>query len=75
MASVALFNTARREQIPREMWTKRERTIAIEEARAAMDGVGDPQSDTIEDHGTIIALRRVCTDDERRRVLERFLEI
>jgi len=73
MTSVALFDAGKREKIPREMWSKRERTMAKDAARAALAGVGEPATDVWEDTGTIIVLRRQCRDEERRRVLEKYL--
>ena len=73
MASVALFDPQKQEQIHREMWTKREREIAKTAARDAIEDVGDMTMDRWEDSGSIIALRRLCKDDERRQVLEKYL--
>ena len=75
MVSVALFDAGRQEQIPREMWTKQERRLAKDVARGALEGVGEPGTDTWEDFGTVICLRRQCADDERRRVLEKYLQV
>ncbi len=73
MASVALFNNEKQEQIPRQMWTKREREIAKQAARDAIENVGEINTDAWEDSGTIIALRRQCRDEERRQVMEKYL--
>ena len=73
MASVALFDAQRQEQIHRELWTKRERAMAKQAARQAIENVGEPGTDIFEDSGSIIAVRRQCRDEERRRVLESYL--
>lgn len=73
MASVALFDAVKQEQIHRELWTKREREIAKTAAREAVQDVGEIGTDAWEDSGSIIALRRQCRDAERRQVLEKYL--
>lgn len=70
---MALFDAEKQEQIHREMWTKREREIAKMAAREAVAEVGESSTDHWEDSGSIIALRRLCRDGERRQVLEKYL--
>ena len=74
MASVALFDADRQEQIPRQLWTKRERKIAKGVATGAIEDVGVSATDVWEDSETIIALRRECRDAERRQVLEKYIQ-
>ena len=74
MVSVALLTEERGGPLPREEWTSKERQIARRAARAALDGVGDETTDIPEDGRTIIAIRRQCTDSERRQVLEKYLQ-
>ena len=74
MVSVALFSNFKQEQIHRMNWTKQERKIARSAALSALTDAGDSTTDTWEDSGSIIALRRRCRDDERRLVVEKYLQ-
>lgn len=74
MVSVALWDAERREKIHRELWSKREREAVKSIAREALEDVGERSSDIWEDFGSILALRRQCRDEERRQVLEKYLQ-
>jgi cobalamin-dependent methionine synthase I len=75
MVSVALFFD-RQGPLPRANWSQREQKIARRAAKRVLEGVGDPTTDVLEDGPEItIALRRQCRDEERRKVLEKFLSV
>lgn len=62
--------------LPVANWTPRERKIARRAAKRALEGVGDATTDVLADGPEItITLRRQCRDEERRQVLEKYLQI
>lgn len=70
---MALLTRERGGPIPRPEWTTREARLARRAMKAALDSVGEPQTDTPEDGDLTVITRRQCSDDERRQVLERYL--
>ena len=72
MCSVAILNMD--DTIPIAQWSPKERRVAKRMAISSLEYVGVSSTDAWED-GPIcsINVRRQCTDDERRRVNERFL--
>ena len=75
MVSVALLSRdLGGRPIPRSEWTKRELKIARRAARQALEGVGDESTDTPEDGQITHVIRRQCRDEERRQVLEKYLQ-
>jgi len=54
-------------------WTAQHRMIADRVARRTLDGIGLQSTDTVEMGALCLFIRRQCTDQERRRVLEKFL--
>lgn len=75
MVSVALLPRDRVGPIPRSEWTKRELKIARRAARLALEGVGDESTDILEDGQIALLVRRLCRDEERGQVLEKYLRL
>lgn len=75
MATVALLTRERNGPIPRREWTHEEARLAHQAVRAAIAGVGLPETDKTEEGDITAIIRRQCTDQERRRVLEKYLSI
>lgn len=73
MVSVALLTRKRGGPIPRTEWTRRQLQLAKRAAMATIDGVGEPDTDAVEDGEITFIVRRQCNDSERRLVLEKYL--
>lgn len=54
-------------------WPPAAHAIAERVARRVLDGVGVPSTDVVEMGQITRIVRRQCSDDERRRVVEKFL--
>lgn len=76
MVSVALIDVRNKGAgpIPRLMWTKGQIQNAENRARRILRNVGEPATDKWEDGNTTIVIRRLCTEVERSRVLEHYLQ-
>ena len=74
MVSVAWLNEFGPIEV--ERWTKPMMKRAKKAARDVLEGVGILRTDVPDRSGVTrcIAMRRECTDDERRLVLEQYLE-
>ena len=71
MASVALYR--RGVMLQKEQWNQEERKFARRCLAGTLEGVGVPATDVSSDEGRVSAIvRRLCTDDERRQVLEKY---
>ena len=75
MVTVAVWEYFADHPVPVDNWTIKQRKLAKKVARAALDGVGVVTKDvaSFDEGTTIYALRRLCTDDERRMVTEQYL--
>lgn len=58
-----------------ELWTSDMRWKASAAAKAALEGVGVPETDVREAGGMILTVRRMARDDERSCVTEKYLQI
>lgn len=57
----------------RAEWNQKDRRIANRAALRGLEGVGLTETDTPEEGRITTIIRRQCTDDERKSVLERYL--
>lgn len=74
MVSVALLTREDNGPILRELWTAKELKMARRAARKTLEAVGDKTTDIPEEGSITTLIRRRCTDDERKGVVESFLE-
>lgn len=56
-----------------DQWPPAAHLVAEKVANRVLDGVGVPTTDVIETGQITRIVRRQCTDDERRRVVEKYL--
>lgn len=54
-------------------WSPTAHALAEKVAMRVLDGVGVPSTDVVEIATITRVVRRQCTDDERRRVVEKYL--
>ena len=77
MVSVAIFRLHDRTRLPvrRESWTRGDLAAAVWAGRQALEHVGEPSREQVEDGPHTRIIRRACRDEERRLVAEPFLSI
>ena len=73
MVSVAIMD--KRGPIAIADWSPWFHKLAERYGAKTLDCVGDATTDAVEIGGTCRIIRRQCKDDERRKVLEKFLEV
>ena len=59
---------------PRSMWSIKDIAIAHKVASNVLDGIGVPSTDVMSDGLLTIIVRRQCTDFERKKVVEKYLQ-
>lgn len=74
MCSVSLRRVRSPIPIPVSRWTGTQRQIARKAAERALYGVGIRSTDVVEQNLITLSVRRLCTDDERSRVTENYLQ-
>lgn len=72
MVSVAIYRG--RELLQREDWNQEERKLAKRMVKETLEGVGDYSTDTPEEGNVSTVIRRLCTDAERMKVLEKYVQ-
>ncbi len=70
MTSVAILLPGH--PIPRDHWNHRMEKVAKKIARAALEGVGVEGTDIVESGNITHVIRRLCSDDERAQVTEKY---
>ena len=59
---------------PRAAWSINDLAIAHTVASNVLDGIGVPSTDVLSDGLLTIIVRRQCTDIERKKVVEKYLQ-
>lgn len=59
----------------RSAWTDDDEKLAKRVAMKVLEGCGIPSTDHLSDGLVTTIRRRQCTDDERRKVVEKFLQV
>ncbi len=61
---------------PANQWSWKQREFCLKAARMALLNVGRPETDIIQNDGEFaMSIRRLCTDNERAMVPEKYIEI
>ena len=60
--------------MPRDQWSAQAQALALKVAMRVLEGVGIPETDRHEDGRVTMIVRRQCTDAERRKVVEKYLQ-
>ncbi len=76
MISVAILDRTQTRCIDKCEWSIVQKLIAKQVAVEALRGVGESPTDAPDDDTRItFVLRRQCADDERKRVVEKYLKL
>jgi hypothetical protein len=60
--------------MPRQQWSAADHALALKVAMRVLEGCGIPDTDRHEDGTVTTVVRRQCTDSERRKVVEKYLQ-
>jgi len=71
MVSTALYQ--KNSMLYRDQWSKQELRLALEACRGALRLVGESHTDIHNDGSITAVIRRLCKDDERKQVVEKWL--
>jgi len=72
MVSTALYLKPEDRMLYRDQWNSKELRLALEACRRALRYVGESHTDIHEDGSITAVIRRLCKDDERKRVIEKY---
>ena len=73
MASTALYLLPESRMLKRADWTKKELRLGLEACTRALKYRGDAKTDIHNDGDIAAVIRRLCTDRERKKVVEKWI--